>query len=402
MSSQPLAFSVADIASRVGGEIMAPHDGDVAALGRLSITGLQTVHDAAPGDLTFVGDEAHAKAWQTSRATAAVVSRSLGEQVSAGAPRDGSRAVILVKNADNAMITALELFAPPVELPPLGVHPTAVIDPSATIGANARIGPYVTIGRNAKVGSDVSIFACVSLYSDTVIGDGSVLHANAVIRERCVLGRRVILHGGVQIGSDGFGYRPSPDGRGILKVPHLGNVILGDDVEIGANSCVDRGKFGATTVGSGTKIDNLVQIGHNCSIGRCVLISGLVGIAGSTTVGDGSLIGGGAAIADHLVLGRGVQVAGGSGVMNNIPDGEKWAGFPAKERRRAMQEVIVAANMPEYIRNLRTVITETLGPEAAKLLDRPNRPDSTAKPSARESSAPESKPQAPRPNARES
>jgi UDP-3-O-[3-hydroxymyristoyl] glucosamine N-acyltransferase len=363
MAASSPSFTVADIAARVGGELIATSP-DV---GSREITGLQTVQDATESDLTFVGDEAHAKAWASSRAGAAVVSRSLAALV--GGESSGGRAVILVKNADIAMIAVLELFAPPVELPPNGIHATAIIDPTARIGSNPRIGPYVTVGRNCEIGDDVAIFAGTAVYPDAVVGSGSILHANVVIRERCVLGRRVILHGGVQIGTDGFGYRPTADGRGIQKVPHLGNVVLGDDVEIGANSCVDRGKFGATSIGAGTKIDNLVQVGHNCQIGRCVVISGHTGIAGSTTVGDGTMIGGGAGIADHLTIGRKVQVGARSAVMNDIPDGEMWAGYPAKERRRALQEVIVTSKMPEYIRNLRTMVGELLGPDAVKLLD---------------------------------
>lgn len=337
--------------------------------GSRTITGLQTVQDAGEHELTFVGDEHHAKAWACSKAGAAIVSEGLSAVATEGRAPGGACALILVPNADQAMIAVLELFAPPAELPPLGVDPTARIDPSATVGKDVRIGPHVVVGRQARIGDGVSLFAGVAIYPEATIGDGSTLHANVVVRERCVLGRRVILHGGVQIGSDGFGYRPAPDGRGILKVPHLGNVILGDDVEIGANSCVDRGKFGATTIGAGSKLDNLVQVGHNCRLGRCVVISGMTGIAGSTTIGDGTMIGGGVGVADHLSIGRKVQIAARSAVMNDIPDGETWAGYPAKERRRAMQEVIVAAKMPEYIRNLRKVITETLGPEAAKLLD---------------------------------
>ncbi len=355
-------FTVSELASRVAGELLHPRGG----AGLPPINGLQTVHDAGTGDLTFIGDEQHAKAWATSKATAAVVSRSLAASVQA----TDDRAVILVKNADTAMITVLELFAPPPELPAAGVHSSAVIEPGTTIGNNVRVGPHVTVMRGAVIGNDVTLFAGVTIYPNARIGDGCVLHANVVIRDHCVLGKRVILHGGVQIGTDGFGYRPTPDGRGILKVPHLGNVVLDDDVEIGANSCVDRGKFGATRIGAGTKIDNLVQIGHNCRIGRCVVISGLAGIAGSTAVGDGSRIGGGVGLADHLTIGRGVSIAAGSGVMNDIPDGETWAGYPAKEARRAMQEVIVTRKMPEYIKNIKELLTQTIGPEAARILER--------------------------------
>jgi UDP-3-O-[3-hydroxymyristoyl] glucosamine N-acyltransferase len=356
-----VTFSVPDLASRVGGELVHAR----GAEGLPAISGLQTVQDAGPGDLTFIGDDHHAKAWASSKATAAVVSRSLASSVAA----TDDRAVILVKNADTAMITVLELFAPPADLPAAGVHPSAVVEAGATIGTNARIGPHVTVMHGAVIGNDVTLFAGVTVYPHARIGDGCVLHANVVIRERCVLGRRVILHGGVQIGTDGFGYRPAPDGRGILKVPHLGNVVLEDDVEIGANSCVDRGKFGATLIGMSTKIDNLVQIGHNCRIGRCVVISGLAGIAGSTSIGDGSRIGGGVGVADHLTIGRGVSIAARSGVMNDIPDGETWAGYPAKEARRAMQEVIVTRKLPEYIKNIKELVSQTMGPEAAKILE---------------------------------
>jgi UDP-3-O-[3-hydroxymyristoyl] glucosamine N-acyltransferase len=356
------SFSVVELAARVGGELVHPAGG--ASLP--AILGLQTVHDARAGDLTFIGDAHHAKAWSASAATAAVVSRTLASSVEATA----DRAVILVPNADAAMITILELFAPPQELPPIGVHPTAVIEDGASIGSDARIGPHVTVMRGARLGDRVTLFSGVTVYHGASIGDDCVLHAQVVIRERCIIGRRVILHGGVQIGTDGFGYRPAPDGRGILKVPHLGHVVLEDDVEIGANSCVDRGKFGATLIGAHTKIDNLVQIGHNCRIGRCVVISGLAGIAGSTSVGDGTRIGGGVGLADHLTIGRGVSIAARSGVMNDIPDGETWAGYPAKEARRAMQEVVSVRKLPEYMRSLKDLVTQTMGPEAAKLLEK--------------------------------
>jgi UDP-3-O-[3-hydroxymyristoyl] glucosamine N-acyltransferase len=348
-----LAVPLSEVAALVGGSLVGPGTG--------AVTGLQTVQDAGASDLTFIGDEHHARLWATSRALAAVVSQSLAASVEPTA----DRSVILVPNADNAMIAMLERFAPPEELPQLGVHPSATIDPSAKLGRDVRIGPGVSIGRNVSIGDGASLHPGVVVYHDAIVGPGCILHANVVIRERCVLGRRVVLHGGVQIGTDGFGYRASPDGRGMVKVPHLGNVVLEDDVEIGANACVDRGKFGATLIGAGTKIDNLVQIGHNCRIGRCVVISGLSGIAGSTTIGDGTRIGGGAGIADHLRIGRGVSIGARSGVMNDIPDGETWAGYPAKDARRAMQEVIAARKLPEYMKNLK----EILGPEAAKLLE---------------------------------
>jgi UDP-3-O-[3-hydroxymyristoyl] glucosamine N-acyltransferase len=360
-TAQPpsLSFTVEELVKRTGGELRGP--------GHLRIDGLATVQDAKAGQLTFVGDEHHAKRWASSEASAAVVSKKLASLTEPTA----ERAIIVVPNADVAMIAVLEMFAPPEELPPAGIHPSACIDPSARIGRNVRIASHVTIGRDSIIGDDVSLHSGVCIYREVSIGAGSVLHANVVVRERCQIGRGVILHGGVQIGTDGFGYRPAPDGRGLLKVPHLGNVVIEDGVELGANTCIDRGKFGATLIGAGTKIDNLVQIGHNCRIGRCCLISGLSGIAGSTILGDGVLIGGGVGLADHLEIGKGARIAARSGVMNDIPDGETWGGMPAKEMRRALLEAVAARNLPEYLKNLKHV----LGPEAARILERgPEKP----------------------------
>lgn len=344
---------MAELAQRVGGEVLGP--------GNSPITGLQTVQDASPGELTFVGDEHHARFWATSRASAAVVSKSLLKSVAS----TDDRSVIVVPSADSAMIAILELFAADEELPCVGVHPQASVDPTAVLGANVRIGAGAVVGPHSVIGDGTALFPCVVVYSRVTIGSGCVLNSGVVIRERCVLGNGVILHGGVQIGTDGFGYRPTPDGRGLQKVPHLGNVVIEDNVEIGANSCVDRGKFGATTIGAGTKIDNLVQIGHNCRIGRTVVICGLSGVAGSTSIGDGTRIGGAAGVADHLHVGRGVSIGGRSGVMHDIPDGQTWAGYPAKDMRRALQEVIVARKLPEYIKHLK----EVLGPEGARHLE---------------------------------
>jgi UDP-3-O-[3-hydroxymyristoyl] glucosamine N-acyltransferase len=347
-------FTVGELAERVSGELRGPAD--------IRIRGLETVHDAEPGQLTFVGSETYARAWPESRASGAVVSRSCADAVAAS----DDRAVIVVPDADVAMIAMLELFAAEEERPPVGVHPTASIHPDAVVAPDARVGAFVSIGRGARIDAGAVLFEGVRIYPDAKVGADSVLHANVVVRERCVVGRKVILHGGVQIGADGFGYRPSPDGRRILKVPHLGHVVVEDEVEIGANTCVDRGKFGATVIGAGTKIDNLVQIAHNCRIGRGCLISGLAGIAGSTTLGDGTMVGGGVGVADHLRIGRRVRIAAQSGVMHDIPDGETWGGYPAKELRRAMQETIAASKLPEVMRNLKHV----LGPDAMRTLER--------------------------------
>ncbi|MEY4119019.1 MAG: UDP-3-O-acylglucosamine N-acyltransferase [Planctomycetota bacterium] len=339
--------SIAALAALVGATIDAPAGFDTS----LVIDSLETVERAGPRSLTFVGSGKYAKLLETSPAAAAVVSAD----VELAEPAR-NRAILRVKSADLAMIAILDRFALPEQLPAAGIDPTACIHPSATIGAGARIGAFVSVGANAHVGARTSLFEGVRVYESARVGDDCVLHANVVIRERCTVGNRVILASGVAIGTDGFGYRPSADGRGISKIPHIGTVVIEDDVEIGANSCVDRGKFGATRIGMGTKIDNVCQIGHNVDIGRCVVISGLSGIAGSTRIGDGSRIGGGCGIADHLNIGRGVSLAARSGVMSDIPDGATWGGFPAQDIRMALREVALIRKLPEWHRQLKHLL----------------------------------------------
>ncbi len=339
--------SIAALAALVGATIEAPAGFDTS----LVIESLETVERAGPRSLTFVGSGKYAKLLETSPAAAAVVSAD----VELAEPAR-NRAILRVKSADLAMIAILDRFALPEQLPAAGINPTACIHPSATIGAGARIGAFVSVGANAHVGARTSLFEGVRVYESARVGDDCVLHANVVIRERCTVGNRVILASGVAIGTDGFGYRPSADGRGISKIPHIGTVVIEDDVEIGANSCVDRGKFGATRIGMGTKIDNVCQIGHNVDIGRCVVISGLSGIAGSTRIGDGSRIGGGCGIADHLNIGRGVSLAARSGVMSDIPDGATWGGFPAQDIRMALREVALIRKLPEWHRQLKHLL----------------------------------------------
>jgi UDP-3-O-[3-hydroxymyristoyl] glucosamine N-acyltransferase len=336
--------SIAALAALVGATVEAPAGFDTSAI----VESLEMVDRAGARALTFVGNGKYAKLLESSQALAAVVNADI--ELGEGAR---NRAILRVKSADHAMIAILERFAAPEALPAVGVDPTARVHPTAKIGEGARIGPFVTIAAGASVGARTALFEGARLYGDARVGDDCVIHANVVIRERCSVGNRVILASGVAIGTDGFGYRPSPDGRGIAKIPHIGTVVIEDDVEIGANSCVDRGKFGATRIGAGTKIDNVCQIGHNVEIGRCVVISGLTGVAGSTKIGDGSRIGGGCGIADHLTIGRGVSLAARSGVMSDIPDGSTWGGFPAQDIRMALREIALIRKLPEWHRQLK-------------------------------------------------
>jgi UDP-3-O-[3-hydroxymyristoyl] glucosamine N-acyltransferase len=300
----------------------------------LPVRGLNSLADASPDQMTFIVDAANANRWASSKAGVAVVTKGVevpGHDAS-------SRALVVVDNADLAMIAVLELFWTGDELPAPGIHPSASIDPTASVGPGARIGAGVVIGPRCRIGADVSIHGNATLYGDVTVGDGALVHGGVVIRERSVIGARCILGAGCVIGGDGFGYRASADRSRVLRVPHLGHVVLEDEVEIGCGTTVDRGKFGATRIGAGTKIDNLCQIGHNVVIGRMCMLSGHCGIAGSTQLGDGVMMGGGAGLAPHLKIGSGARIAARAAVMNDIPAGEAWGGYPAQEMRGALRE----------------------------------------------------------------
>jgi UDP-3-O-[3-hydroxymyristoyl] glucosamine N-acyltransferase len=337
-------LTVASLAERLGGVISGRAD--------LAIEGVNTLDDAGPDEATFIADAAHARLWARSRAAAAVVTRGLAVD----GHDERARAIITVPNAELAMITLLELFQPPESIPDIGAHASAVIDESSRVGRDVRIGPHVSVGARAIIGDRCVLHAGARLYADVSIGPDCVIHSNVVIRERSTLGSRVILHQGVSIGADGFGYRPRADGSGLLKVPQIGGVRIEDDVEIGANSCIDRGKFGETVIGAGTKIDNLVQIAHNCRIGRSCIIAGMAGLAGSVTLGDGVQVGGSAGFSDHVRVGDGARIGARSGVHRDVPAGETWLGLPAEPAEIALRQVAAVRKLPDLIKRLRRVL----------------------------------------------
>ena len=344
------AHTSGSVARLVGGTLVGRDD--------LPVTGLATVAEAGPQQLTFIGDLVNANRWAASKAGTAVVTKGIA--VPGHDP--ATRALIEVESADLAMIPVLELYFRGDPLPEPGIAAGAHVHPSATVDPAARIAPGAVVGARARVGAGASLHPNAVLYEDAEVGERSIVHAGAVIRERCVVGRDCIVGAGAVLGGDGFGYRASADGRSVLRIPHLGNVVLEDGVEIGSGTMIDRGKFGATRIGAGTKIDNLCQIGHNCEIGRCVVMSGMSGVAGSTKVGDGVQIGGGSGIADHLNIGRGARVAGRSAVMNDIPDGETWAGAPAQDLRLTLREIALVRRLPEWHRQLKHLLEPPKAP----------------------------------------
>lgn len=290
---------------------------------------------AKDNQITFIGHKKYVKLWENSKACVAIINEDI--ELTPGR----NRALIKVKNADISMAELLEMFIEEAPVFETDIHPSAIIHATAKIGNGCKIGAGCYIGKEVIIGNNTIIYPNVTVLDDTSIGMHTIIWSGTVIRERCVVGSYCILHPNVSIGADGFGFRPAPDGKGLLKIPHIGNVVIGNGVEIGANSCVDRGKFSSTIIGDGCKIDNLIQIGHNSKMGRCCIMAGASGLAGSVTLGDGVVIGGGACISDHVTLGNGVQVGGMSGVINNFPDGAKLMGYPAIDARDAMKQWVI-------------------------------------------------------------
>ncbi len=329
-------------------------DGALEGDGSLPIAGLSTLQDAGADEATFIASDAHARHWAACKARVAVVDRRVKADLSVAPPRT----LIRVENADLAVARILEAFAPAPALPAVGAHPTAVIEPGAQVGEGSRIGAHASVAAGARLGRGCVLHAGARIGAATTLGDECVVHANAVIEHRCTLGHRVVIGAGAVIGGDGFGFRPAADGRRMVHIPHNGTVVLEDEVEIGAGTCVDRAKFGATRVGRGTKIDNLCQIAHGCRIGRMTVIAGLCGLAGSVTVGDGVQMGGNCGIGDHRTIGDGARLAAKSAVMEDVPPGAAWGGMPAQDIRAELRVVAAIRKLPEWSRKLRRLLEE--------------------------------------------
>lgn len=299
----------------------------------LLITEPEQIESAKESAITFIGHKKYISLWERSKAAAAIVESSLNLT-----DPGKNKAFIEVDNADFAMAELLDLFVPSSPKLATGIHPMATVDPTANIGDGVKIGANVYIGPKVIIGADTTIYPNVSIMDEVEIGSDCTIKSGSVIGERCIIGHCSIIHANVSIGTDGFGYRPSPDGRGIVKITHIGNVVIGDRVEIGSGTSVDRGKFSSTSIGDDTKIDNLVQIAHNCKIGRACMIAALCGISGSVTLGDNVIMAGQAAIKDHIKVGNNVTVGGRSGIMNDIPDGMTILGYPAIQAKETLRQ----------------------------------------------------------------
>ncbi|HLC42061.1 MAG TPA: UDP-3-O-(3-hydroxymyristoyl)glucosamine N-acyltransferase [Methylomirabilota bacterium] len=331
----PEGRSLGALATALGASL----EGDPTML----VRGVAPLGEAGPDQISFVTSSKAVAEAQSTRAGALVVSKEFS-----GAPC----ALLRCDDPQLAVIMLLRVFHPALPVPP-GVHPTAIVSDSATIDQSARIGPCAVVEAGARIGAEARLFPYVYIGEGSVVGDGSVLYPGVVVREGVRLGRRVIVHSGAVLGADGFGY--AFDGRAHQKIPQVGGVVIEDDVEIGANTTIDRASVGNTTVRKGAKIDNLVQIAHHVTVGEHTVIAAQTGIAGSTQIGNRVILAGQVGIHDHVRVGDGAMVAGQSGITKDVPAGAQVMGFPARPAAEARKTYGAMPRLPELIKTVRAL-----------------------------------------------
>ena len=316
----------------------------------LNLAGIAALNEATATEMSYVGSDRFVRELATCNASALIV------QESVKLPATWTRPVLRVKDAELAVAKVLEMLAPPFQRPPVGVDAMSRVDSTAILGERVAIGPFVSIGRRVQIGAGTVIHAGAYIGDDTVLGDDCEIFPNVTIRERITIGNRVVIHAGSVIGTDGFGYRW--DGRQQTKIPQIGTVIIEDDVEIGSCVCIDRAKFSSTRVGRGTKIDNLVLVGHNVQIGPHCILAGQVGIAGTVKLGMGAVLGGQTAVRDHVSIGDGAMIAGTSGVADDVPPGQIYSGTPALPHRQSLREQKSLRRLPDLLVQIRALQDE--------------------------------------------
>ena len=322
-----MRVTVREVAQLLGGTVI----GDDQQI----ITGISSLTEASPGDISFLANPKYESYLGETKATAVLV---------AAEQKAPNLAQIVISNPDFAFARVVATFGPKAVPPPVGIHPTAIIGERVKIGANAAIGPYAVIADGVVIGDNVVMYPHVYVGHESAIGSDCTLYPQVSVRERSQLGNRVILHSGVVIGSDGFGYASV---EGVHhKIPQVGIVVIEDDVEIGANSCLDRARFGRTRIGKGTKIDNLVQVAHNVETGHHCIIVAQVGVAGSTKLGNYVTLAGQAGISGHLTIGDHAIVTGKAGVSKSIPPRLVVRGSPAQEIKAAQAQEVAVRRLP--------------------------------------------------------
>jgi UDP-3-O-[3-hydroxymyristoyl] glucosamine N-acyltransferase len=320
--------------------------GSVTGDGATVIRGVNGLKEASPGDITFLANPKYAPLLASTRASAVIV----GQGISAPLP------TLVVSNPDLAFgIVAERLLGQSVPPAP-GIHPTAVVARDAVIGRDVSIGPHAVVDAKASIGEGTILHAQTYVGPEARIGPGCLLHPQVVVRDRCEIGARVILHSGAVIGSDGFGYATE---KGVHhKIPQVGIVVLQDDVEIGANVTIDRARFGRTVIGRGTKIDNLVQIGHNVTTGQGCLLVAQSGVSGSTKLGNYVVLAGQAGLVGHLEMGDRAIITAQTGVTKDVPPGGVMSGSPASERTTHLKELAALGKLPEALQEIRRLRKE--------------------------------------------
>ncbi|MBN2446599.1 MAG: UDP-3-O-(3-hydroxymyristoyl)glucosamine N-acyltransferase [Phycisphaerae bacterium] len=342
-----MGLSLATIAERLGGRL----EGD----GTVEVACVTPLADAGPDALAWLADLKLRPELDNTRAA--------GVLVKTGWDLPADRNLIRVDDPDLAMCAVLEMLVPPPEPIPVGVADSAIVTSDARVDG-ARIGERVYVGPRAKIGPNTQLHPGVYVGTDVEIGRDCVLWPNVVVRERCKIGDRVVISPNATIGADGFGYLPR-EGRHV-KIPQVGSVLIEDDVEIGANAAIDRARSGVTRIARGTKIDNLVQIGHNAQIGEHCIIVAQCGISGSTTLGHHTVLGGQVGIIDHLRIGSCVQVGAQSGVLRDIEDGAVWFGYPADDMQASMRRIAALRRLPEMMRQFRAMQKRVAQLESSK------------------------------------
>ena len=328
-------MKLSEIARRLG----CPVEGD----GSVEIKGLGGLEDAHAGDLTFLGNLKYLAKAEATKASAILLGK--------GAPSVGIPA-IRVEDAYASFAEAISYFHPVPRPAEPGIHPTALIAKSARVGEGAAIGPFVVIGENTVIGKNACIGAHSVIYRDVTIGDDAVFHARVVVRDGTRIGNRAVIQPGAVIGSDGFGFTKLEDGT-QRKIPQVGIVVIEDDVEIHANSCIDRATLGETRIKRGAKIDNLVQVGHNCIVGENDILCAQVGLSGTTALGRNVTLTGQVGAAGHLTIGDGVTAIAQSGIHASVEPGRIVGGTPAIDLRDWMKYTVLLPKLPELVRELR-------------------------------------------------
>jgi UDP-3-O-[3-hydroxymyristoyl] glucosamine N-acyltransferase len=336
-------MKLGELASRLGAELRGNAD--------LEITGVKGIEEAGPSEITFVANPRYTALARTTNAAAVLVDPDF---------QDITAATLRIKNPYLAFSRALGIFYQPPAYPP-GIHPTAVIDPSAEIGTGAHIGAYVVIEANVRLGHHATLLPHVVLYPGVQAGSHFFAHAHAVVRENCVLGDHVTLENGVILGADGFGFAKNEQGH-WEKIPQSGPVRIGSRVDVQANATIDRATVGATEIGDGTKVDNLVQIGHGSRVGQDSLLCAQTGLAGSSVIGNNVILAGQVGIAGHCTVGDGVILTAQSAVSHDVPPGKMISGSPGFDNRVWLRAVTIFQRLPELLKRLDRVEKQLSGP----------------------------------------